>query len=242
MSNTSHNNLSLSSSSSSISSPTNNNKIISELILLLKDTNPSPTKLEITILPDRTISRPKKIQNNDNHQEEEDDEYDNDEYDNDKKCDDDDSNYFFVKDGIHLGIHAPNVPLLARLFRKEYYTLRHQLLLSLLLEEKDDDEEDKKKENKEKDNNDILHWNYQQLLWDVTSCLLLLCPDHATVWSDRKRILLQRQQQRQKRQYEDKDKNKNDNKNDNKNNNTILSIWKDEIIYLNLLFSQHSKA
>jgi len=126
-----------------------------------------PSQLEITILPDRSEE------------------------------DDNDENYLYLKDGIHLGIHAPNIPYLAKAFRNEYYTLR-----SLL-------------NNKTIDENH-LSW-LEKRLWDAITCLLLICPDHATAWSDRKRLLIS---------------------DELGNCNAFYS----EIIFLNLLFSQHSKA
>ncbi len=154
---------------------------LTQLITLLINEEPNPTQLEITILPDRIYK-------------------DNDHDDNNDKNDHDDSDYYFLKDGIHLGIHAPNLPTLARIFRKEYYSLRKSLLPFIL--------------RKDRGNDEII-----QKLWEATSGLLLLCPDHATAWSDRKRILLFF-----------------NGKNDND------SLWKQEIEYLNLLCSQHSKA
>lgn len=150
---------------------------LTQLITLLTNEEPNPTQLEITILPDRIYN------------------------DKDDKNDDDDSDYYFLKDGIHLGIHAPNLPTLARIFREEYYSLRKSLLPFISRKDHENDEIPK--------------------LWEATSGLLLLCPDHATAWSDRKRMLLFFI-------------GKNDNDND--------SLWKQEIEYLNLLFSQHSKA
>lgn len=49
----------------------------------------------------------------------------------------------------------------------------------------------------------------------VTSCLLLVNPDHSTAWADRRRSLLPR---------------------DN------IETWQQELEYLNLLMTQHSKA
>jgi len=56
-------------------------------------------------------------------------------------------------------------------------------------------------------------------LLSILSCLLLVNPDHATAWADRRRSLLQSFHI----------------SNDN-------GIWHDELRYINLLMTQHSKA
>ena len=119
---------------------------------------------------------------------------------------DDDDEKSFMKDGIHLGIHAPHVPKLAREFRKLYYSLRH-LAIGLPSESSD-----------QKDESHLL---------DCISCLLLLCPDHATAWADRKRLL----QSCWRRQIEVMS-----------NLDSQMTFWKDELRYMNMLFTQHSKA
>ena len=58
------------------------------------------------------------------------------------------------------------------------------------------------------------------LLFNITSCLLLIQPDHSTVWSDRRRCLLLFK----------------------KEENDILLMWYNELDYLDLLMTQHSKA
>jgi hypothetical protein len=58
------------------------------------------------------------------------------------------------------------------------------------------------------------------ILLTITSCLLLVNPDHATAWADRRRCLLKQQQEQ--------------------SNNG--GGWKNELKYLNLLLTQHSKA
>jgi hypothetical protein len=151
---------------------------LTQLINLLTNDQPNPIQLEITILPDRTYKDNNHDDNND-----------------------DDSDYYFLKDGIHLGIHAPNLPTLARIFRKDYYSLRKSLLPFILRNDHENDE--------------------IQRLWEATSGLLLLCPDHATAWSDRKRMLIFFTKRKDMGNH---------------------SLWKEEIEYLNLLFSQHSKA
>jgi protein prenyltransferase alpha subunit repeat containing protein 1 len=113
----------------------------------------------------------------------------------------------FLKDGIHLGIHAPHVPLIASKIRNAYNKFRCTVLLQ--------DEEG------ECDTS----YNIISKYMDCISCLLLLCPDHATAWADRRRLLQKRQ--RTKQYISPKD---------------LLSLWDDEIRYMNLLFTQHSKA
>jgi len=111
---------------------------------------------------------------------------------------DDNDTSSFMKDGIHLGIHAPHVPKLAREFRKFYYGSRSAAISN--------------GEHNDTDRNKLM---------DCVSCLLLLCPDHATAWADRRRLLLQREEL---------------------SITSSLSSWETEIGFLNMLFTQHSKA
>lgn len=117
----------------------------------------------------------------------------------------------FLKDGIHLGIHAPHVPQLAREFRKSYYGLRRNLMHANRMS---GDEKS------------------FELLMGSISCLLLLCPDHASAWSDRKRILLYRLDKLKASPC----------LGDANNSADYLTIWEGEMRYLDMLFTQHSKA
>jgi protein prenyltransferase alpha subunit repeat containing protein 1 len=69
-------------------------------------------------------------------------------------------------------------------------------------------------------------------LFDITSCLLLINPDHTTCYNDRRRCLLkmitekQRQSQQQQQQEED----------------PLIITLVQEIQYMNLLMTQHTKA
>ena len=185
---------------------------ITQLIHLLHHQEPRPTQLEITILPDRMDDD----NNNDN--------------------DYDDSDYYYLKDGIHLGIHAPNVPHLARSFRNEYYSLRKLYLRNYSNSATGAGGNANANANDEKEKEE----NNQLQLWEATTCLLMLCPDHATAWSDRKRILLQRANLIHI--------SGNDNDDDDGMNcsdssySRLQDLWQQEIQYLNLLFTQHSKA
>eukprot|EP00797_Seminavis_robusta_P005670 Sro1378_g267590.4 (307) ;mRNA; f:1690-2611 len=96
--------------------------------------------------------------------------------------DDNTKNPFVLQEG-HLGLHAGDLPWLARDFRTAYRTARLQDCDSVL---------------------------------KVTSCLLLVCPDHATAWADRKRALLSVQC------HED--------------------LWTRELDFVNLLMTRHTKA
>ena len=106
----------------------------------------------------------------------------------------------FMKVDTHLGIHAPTLPFLAREFRKEYYFLRRQ----------------------QRSHPEDQQQPMQQRMLDATQCLLLVCPDNATAWADRRRQMLSISS--------DNDLSKN------------MSLFENEILFLNLLFSQHSKA
>jgi hypothetical protein len=71
-------------------------------------------------------------------------------------------------------------------------------------------------------------------LFDITSCLLLVNPDHTTCYNDRRRCLLkmitekQRQSQQQQQHQEQED--------------PLILTFVQEIQYINLLMTQHTKA
>jgi len=77
----------------------------------------------------------------------------------------------------------------------------------------------------------------EERLWQVTKCLLLLCPDHATAWSDRKRIIFRMQGRKNKGSMATENVEKS-----NVSDMDELDLWQREIQFLNLLFTQHSKA
>lgn len=114
----------------------------------------------------------------------------------------------FIKDGIHLGIHAPHVPQIASDIRSAYRKYRSTILLQ--------------DGNGGRDIPDDIVCKYM----DCISCLLLLCPDHATAWADRRRLLQLRYRTLK----------------DASVNYDGLSFWDNEIRYMNLLFTQHSKS
>lgn len=118
----------------------------------------------------------------------------------------------FLKADIHLGINATKLPRLARDFRKDYASLRSIFVQS-------------QQHMPTGGTQDLFSLN--QRLIDSTTCLLMLCPDHATAWSDRKRGLLL------SKSWSDID---DDLIKDSQ------SVWNKEISFLDMLFSQHSKA
>jgi hypothetical protein len=95
----------------------------------------------------------------------------------------------------HLGLDARAFPFLVREIRKDY---------------------EQCKQGKET--------NHHELMVDITACLLLVNPDHATGWADRRRSLLRLSS-------------------DNKSSKDgPFCCWRREHSYLNLLMTQHSKA
>ncbi len=107
----------------------------------------------------------------------------------------------YAKIATHLGIHAPHLPMLARDFRTEYFSLRCILRNCV--------DSDKIA--------NIPEWLFLRKL-DATTCLLLVCPDHSTAWADRRRVLLG-------------------------GGDSIDEVTLGrEFDFLNLLFTQHSKA
>ena len=232
---------SASSSTSSSSSP-----IITQLINVLNDETQPPTQLEITILPDRpnatatnTATTTTTTKNNNN-----DDDGDN----------DDDSDYYFLKDGIHLGIHAPNLPFLARTFRQEYYSLRRSYYSNnqnysaassaVAASSSDAVVTATATATATETKQDVI----EKQLWNATTCLLLVCPDHASAWSDRKRILLNNNDTDVAGDGDHDDAlsccGTYNNVNANANNTCAADNrkWQKELEFLNLLFTQHSKA
>ena len=214
---------------------------ITTLIELLNETKIKPTELEITILPDRPNIN------------------DNDDDGNDD--DENDSDYYFLKDGKHLGIHAPNVPHLARTFRYEVYSIRSAYLLNRQMMMEQDNQKYKDRNDDDEHDHDPMgkmlpKVDIQNRLWDSTICLLLICPDHATAWSDRKRLLKDKWKEKyvleytkqQGKVYHSNDEtivdvnDDDDDDDDCYDDSCMLNLWQSEIEYLNLLFSQHSKA
>ena len=111
-----------------------------------------------------------------------------------------DDNTSFLKEDIYLGIHFPCLAQLSRNFRSVYKQMKNEVLSM-------DDE---------KIGDDMMK---------VLTCLLLVCPDHATAWSDRRRLVLKKLSQHKQKHDEEKRK-----------------ILENELYYLDLLFTKHSKA
>lgn len=116
-------------------------------------------------------------------------------------------------EGQHLGMDARSLPWITREIRQCYKLQKRQLRQ----QQQDSTTTIKKK----KKNEDIA--SFRNLL-TVTSCLLLVNPDHATAWADRRRSLLH---------FGGDDDNYDDKYDD---------CWRRELTFLNLLMTQHSKA
>ena len=125
----------------------------------------------------------------------------------------------FCKVNVHLGIHAPDLPKLARDFRGEYSFL-HNAFRKLYRHCKVGAFEfDPLPETQSGDG-----FTLQKRLRDSTTCLLLLCPDHLTAYADRRLMIINSSTRFQ---------------NDTHGEITFLM---EEIQFLDLLFTQHSKA
>jgi hypothetical protein len=98
----------------------------------------------------------------------------------------------------HLGMDATSLPWITRYLRQAYKKC-------------------KKQQHEERSGAACDQWHQQ--LWKITSCLLLVNPDHPTVWADRRRAMLKMG-----------------------GNGTNKTLWYDELKYLDLLMTQHSKA
>lgn len=122
---------------------------------------------------------------------------------------DDDNDTFdceksFVKVGPHLGINANDLPYLASEFRMDYRHIR-KYMKSI------------------RHSGELTKACHNRVLI-TTSCLLLVCPDNATAWADRKRAILHFISE------------------ELRGSQKKIDILKSELDLLNLLFSQHSKA
>lgn len=93
----------------------------------------------------------------------------------------------------YLGLDARSLPWITRTIRKDYRNLKRYVAPAV-----------------------ITDVSKRQKLFMATSCLLLVNPDHATAWADRRRCLLMTKENHDR--------------------------WQDEIQFLNLLMTQHSKA
>jgi len=116
----------------------------------------------------------------------------------------------FIKVDVHLGINARDVPRLAKDYREDYYALRQQFACiqqDVMVKEEIN--------------------AFCERFMSSISCLLMLCADHASSWSDRRRIIL----------FSKIGSVPNDDLTDRPE-----SIWKEEIEFLDFLFTRHSKA
>ena len=104
-------------------------------------------------------------------------------------------------DGRYLGLDARSLPSMTREIRQQYKRLK----LSL--------------DSDSSGGEDSTTWSRAFL--NTLSCLLLVNPDHATAWADRRRCLLQ--------SYE-------------MSENESNLVWTKELDFVNLLMTQHSKA
>ena len=100
-------------------------------------------------------------------------------------------------DGQYLGLDARSLPSMTREIRQQYKRLKLGL-----------------ERNQSGDETTTLFFN-------TLSCLLLVNPDHATAWADRRRSLLQSAE---------------------KLGQDPNSLWTNELDFVNILMTQHSKA
>mmetsp|Transcript_11302 Transcript_11302/g.26874 ORF Transcript_11302/g.26874 Transcript_11302/m.26874 type:complete len:704 (+) Transcript_11302:1-2112(+) len=118
----------------------------------------------------------------------------------------------------HLGLDARSLPWITRELRKAYKKLRQDKHVHQYSRDLDDDDNDETKS--------VGAAAAASKIIKTTECLLLVNPDHSTVWADRRRALLRTL----------------DNSCTQKSNDRQWGVWKNEIQFLDLLFSQHSKA
>mmetsp|Transcript_4109 Transcript_4109/g.11309 ORF Transcript_4109/g.11309 Transcript_4109/m.11309 type:complete len:465 (-) Transcript_4109:64-1458(-) len=121
----------------------------------------------------------------------------------------------FAKQGAHLGLNAFDLPKLARDFRDDYRSIRSDFRRAHRQHTGNDPDDDKEQA-------------LSSQIIDATTCLLVLCPDHATAWSDRKRALSLMERQCKCGRSEDR--------------SSGALCFVSELNFLDILFSQHSKA
>lgn len=124
----------------------------------------------------------------------------------------------------HLGLEAQHLPQIARILRKTYRQV-------------------KKKYQTASDPSQT----ETEALFHVTSCLLLIQPDHATAWADRRRCLLflQNCETDMAKSFGSSfagDNMNEDAHHEDEDEDVSLALWFRELDYLDILFTQHSKA
>jgi len=118
---------------------------------------------------------------------------------------------FILQEG-HLGLHAGDLAWLARDFRRTYRAYRPAFMEFI---ESEPNNSITTSNQKVWQGNELL----PERILQATSCLLLVCPDNATAWADRKRALLCLQLTHSTRQ-----------------------LWTKELWFVNLVMTKHSKA
>ncbi len=126
----------------------------------------------------------------------------------------------------HLGLEAQKLPLIARILRKAYRQAKKKI-----------------------QNTSATSVAEKEELFHITSCLLLIQPDHATAWADRRRCLLLLQNtdfQLPNPLVFERPKNNVDGDSEEGEEEDAMDpsfiLWSRELDYLDLLFTQHSKA
>ena len=117
----------------------------------------------------------------------------------------------------HLGLEAQNLPLIARVLRKAYRRAKKKIQNSSSPSTAD-----------------------KVALFHVTSCLLLIQPDHATAWADRRRCIISLQNS--EAQLSNPLALESEDEEDESDPSSDYYLWFRELDYLDLLFTQHSKA
>ena len=118
----------------------------------------------------------------------------------------------------HLGLEAQNLPLMARVLRKAYRQTKEKSQAASSPSQAEREE-----------------------LFHVTSCLLLIQPDHATAWADRRRCLLSLLNNEIETTNPLAFESPRDSTDEDEKDASFV-LWSRELDYLDILFTQHSKA
>lgn len=138
-------------------------------------------------------------------------------------------------EGRYLGLDARSLPWMTQEIRQSYKRQKKRLLttsISVTMHGTGTTESPAYHDS----NADHLLRSWLQTI----ACLLLVNPDHATAWADRRRCLLhiiafKQQQSKEDDKVEDGDEEEDP-------SSSCLLLWKKELEFVNLVMTQHSKA
>jgi hypothetical protein len=139
-------------------------------------------------------------------------------------------------EGRYLGLDARSLPWMTQEIREAYKRQKKRLLLLVEHDSAVTNNDHGRQEDPPRDgtvpssSSSSSSSSKVTMMIQTLACLLLVNPDHATAWADRRRCLLQIAKHRQQL-MEDEDRSL-----------SSVALWKKELAFVNLLMTQHSKA